>query len=91
MTEENFANAPYSITELRADKEGDGKLWTVRDALVSLLRDIDSGKTKATKILMFYGMEGEDGVVSAKYSASGMHFHELVGFLEICKYDMLLK
>lgn len=40
---DNFKDAPPSITELRAHKNGDGSLWTPRDALINLLRDIDNG------------------------------------------------
>lgn len=43
IKDDTFANAPQSITELRAGKEHNGSLWTPRDALVSLLREIDNG------------------------------------------------
>jgi hypothetical protein len=41
---ESFADAPLSIGEIRAAKENDGSKWTPRDALVTMLRQIDSGE-----------------------------------------------
>lgn len=40
---DDFKNAPQSITELRANKSANGSIWTPRDALISLLREIDNG------------------------------------------------
>ena len=39
----SYADAPTSITEARAQREGDASKWTPRDVLIALLRDIDSG------------------------------------------------
>jgi hypothetical protein len=41
---ENFANAPKSITEIRGEKTNDGSQWKPRDALITMLRQIDSGE-----------------------------------------------
>ena len=40
----NFADYPVSITEKRADDEDNGRLLTPRDAVISVLRQIDSGE-----------------------------------------------
>ena len=56
---ENYSKEPFSIAELRSEKEGDAKLWTVRDALISLLRDIDSGEINPNAIVMFYRTDTE--------------------------------
>jgi hypothetical protein len=41
---DSFANQPRSVLEERAYRaEGGAYVWTVRDALLSALRDVDSG------------------------------------------------
>lgn len=41
---ESFANQPKSILEERANRvRGGADVWTVRDALLAALRDVDSG------------------------------------------------
>lgn len=47
---ENFADAPKSLTEARAEKLDSAKEWTVRDMLISTLREIDSGEIEAPTI-----------------------------------------
>ena len=49
---DDFSNAPQSITEIRADKAENGALWTPRDALVSLLREIDRGDCKPDALVI---------------------------------------
>lgn len=61
MSDENFANAPLTINELRAEKDGSSAKWTLRDALISALRDIDSGKVNAIRGVIVLSAAGEDG------------------------------
>ena len=51
---EDFSNHPASLAEVRADREVDGKLWSPRDVLIKLLRDIDSGKIKPDVLVVAY-------------------------------------
>lgn len=44
MSEENFANVPLSLNELRANKTQKASNWTPRDCLIDLLRRIDKGE-----------------------------------------------
>lgn len=39
----SYANAPVSLAEVRATKQENADLWSVRDMLVAALRDIDAG------------------------------------------------
>jgi hypothetical protein len=57
---DNFANHPKSIGEIRAEKEGDGSLWSPRDALIELLRKIDSGEIEIDCAVLVYGKIHED-------------------------------
>lgn len=40
---DNYANHPPSISEIRSDKSMMAADWTPRDALISVLREIDEG------------------------------------------------
>lgn len=57
----NFTDAPISISELRSDKSGNAKDWTPRDALIALLRDIDSGKQDVDHAIICYRVRLKDG------------------------------
>lgn len=51
---ENFSDAPKSLNEARADKEENAALWKPRDALIAMLREIDSGNKNVDKIVICY-------------------------------------
>lgn len=42
--DDDFSKMPESIAEIRANRAEKASLWTPRDALISALRDVDSGK-----------------------------------------------
>ena len=61
MTTDDYSNEPKTITELRAEKKQDGTLATARDALIGMLREIDSGKINAETIYICYRETSHDG------------------------------
>lgn len=64
----DFSNHPISITEAKAGRmEGGAGVWTPRDALISVLRDIDSGKLAATSIAIIVAEETDDGTTMQYY------------------------
>lgn len=50
---DNYKDHPKSITEIKANKERDGSLWTPRDALINILRDIDEGRKIDNLVICF--------------------------------------
>lgn len=80
---ENFADAPKSLNEARADKEQNAALWTPRDALVSLLREIDNGKVNPEKIVICYTeLHSNGGATKLSYHAAGTRsYWETIGLL----------
>ena len=55
MTEDqDFSQHPKSITEMRAEREEDAKIWTPRDALISALRDLDEGTIQTDTLLVMW-------------------------------------
>lgn len=64
---EDFSNHPTSINEARAIREHDGAKWSPRDALINLLRDIDSGAVTPDALVCVYRYRDEDGDFCAHY------------------------
>lgn len=58
---DDFTNHPLSIGETRADRNRDGSLWSPREVLVTMLRDIDSGKIQPDVLVVAWGeiMDGK--------------------------------
>lgn len=57
----SFADAPLTIGELRAERTEDSADWTPREMLISLLRDIDSGRRNVTDAVVTFSMNnGKD-------------------------------
>ena len=49
---EDFSQHPQTIGDIRSNKSQNAKDWSVRDALIRTLREIDSGELDADKIVM---------------------------------------
>lgn len=67
---DEYKNHPKSITELRAEKEADASKWTPRDALISVLRDIDNGTASPDALVICYHEKIEDGHKTSYTSAT---------------------
>jgi len=84
---EDFSEYPVSLTETRAEQAGDGRLWTPRDALVSVLRDIDSGALKVGSLVVAFNTVDDEGKHKAfKYAASYRQEPEAMGIIHHVAY-----
>lgn len=81
---DNFADAPESIGEIKAFKKHDFREWSVRDLLVYRLRQIDSGEIKPTGGMLVLRTE-EAGSTCTHLSRAGLDTCEAVGALEFAK------
>lgn len=83
---DNFGEWPPSITELRAARSESPEDWTPRDALLSLLREIDSGKLKPRHMIICFSeeREEEDGLAigDSWVQAGKANAHEQIGLLQ---------
>lgn len=86
MTTEDFAAAPVSLAEVRAERSQRASDWTPRDVLVALLRDIDSGKVKADRLVVAYAEALEGGSTKTHFSMSVPGAHVALGLLERAKF-----
>lgn len=73
----DYTKEPISLSEVKAIKNGDCTLWTPRDALVNLLRDVDSGEIKIETI--FIGFISEKKNTHAGYCCSGESPMDVIG------------
>ena len=67
---DNFADAPRTIGELKSDKTQSACDWKPRDALIWLLREIDSGKIDADHLIMCWREKIPEGT-NTKYKQAG--------------------
>lgn len=84
----DFSDAPVSIGEARSEKERDASKWTVRDLLVSMLRDIDNGIAKPSKAILVYMTD--DGK-ETRYLVSSDKSTTIIGMMEQAKYALLTR
>ena len=59
---QDFSKHPRTLGDIRSDKTGNAKDWSVRDALIKTLSQIDSGEIKAHKIVMVIQVDRKDPV-----------------------------
>ena len=67
---DNFAGYPPSIAETRANAAQSSALWSPRDALLSLLREIDEGKAKVDVLVIAFARIDEEGLSRTSYRAA---------------------
>lgn len=84
-----FTNYPVSIAEARADREDDCRSWTPRDALISLLRDLDSGKTRADALMCVYRERLPDGNTRTHFVNATPDIHTALGLLTAGHFKLL--
>lgn len=77
-----------SLNRIRAEKTGDCRHWTARDALQSLIDEIDNGSLKNPKmvaVIMTY--DDDDGSQTHRYATryAGGNMLELLGLIERSK------
>lgn len=77
----DFADHPKSITEVQADRAEDCRLWTPRDALISLLRDIDSGAFKPDALVCVCRDRDDVGETNTRFVNATPDVHTALGLL----------
>ncbi len=77
----DYGNHPVSLTEARAQRSEDSRLWTPRDALISLLRDIDSGEINPDALVTVCRTKDEDGSYRTTFANATPDVHVAMGLL----------
>lgn len=86
---DDFKNHPKSIGEIKADKASDGALWTPRDALISALRDLDSGVIQPDAVVVICGKREDNNTSRCTYYQSSRNNWEMLGLIEEAKLELL--
>jgi len=83
---DNFKDAPPTIGEVRSDRSDSPADWSPRDALVTMLRDIDSGKITPDTMVIFWrdSRKPVDGVKFYNVAKSAFDTAGLISEGEFC-------
>ena len=82
--EENFKDYPKSVSEKIAEKSNDGSKWSPREALISVLRRVDSGVLNIDNIIILYE-EGE----KFEFTSSAKTLNDSIAMCEFAKYRLM--
>lgn len=85
MVDDDFKDAPTSITEARAERDQRADRWKPRDVLIAMLREIDQGKIDPIRLAVVYAEKVKDGTKTF-FQVSAEGNHETLGMLERAKY-----
>lgn len=85
MGSESFKDEPKTIGEIRSERNDDCKLWVPRDLLITLLREIDSGQSDITNMVVFYETSDERG----RYIRAGDKPDRHLNMIELSKWCMI--
>lgn len=90
MIPTDFSKHPLSITELRAERTGNADSWTVRDALIKLLREIDDGgeAAQASMIVIAIGARAGNGAAARGIIAGTNNHFEAIGLMHQIAHDL---
>lgn len=90
---DDFKDHPQSIAEIKAQRAVDGGLWSPRDALIAVLRDIDDGKVDPSCIFIAYGVitdaPGKPTVTDTHFAAAGENNYIVLGIIERAKHKFM--
>lgn len=78
---DDFSGYPKSVSEEKANREASAALWTPRDAIISVLRDIDSGELDITAVSIAFLHKTEAGGEKVGYSTSAPNTTTALGLL----------
>lgn len=85
MPQDSYVNYPHSVNELRAARSGNAADWSPREALLQMLRDIDSGEIKPDALLVSFREKTERGFHTS-YCAACPDSSVLIALLEHTKF-----
>lgn len=81
----DFSNHPRSITEIKADTKEDCHQWTVRDSLIHILREIDSGRESWETAVIVLGKRPDLNTTMTKVRLVNTDTWTCLGMLERAK------
>lgn len=88
---DSFADHPQSLAEHVSDKDQDASKWAPRDALVSVLRDLDRGELPIETIVICYSWPTGPGRTVTSFRQSGESMVKALGTVELARFKMMMR
>lgn len=88
---ESFAGYPESVTERKSNKEGNAALWTPRDALIAILRKIDTEKLNVDALIICFRETVAVGDTVTSYANATPNIHTALGLMDHVAFKMMTK
>lgn len=85
MPTDSFTDYPQSLNELRCARSGNAADWTPREALIQMLRDIDSGTIRPDALIVSFREKVERGFRTS-FSAACPDSGVMIALLEQTKF-----
>lgn len=85
---DDFKNHPLSVKEIKSEKSELASDWSPRDALINMLRRIDSGELKPDALVLGV-MYHEDDRNKVAFSNSSPDVVTTLGILEVVKFRVM--
>lgn len=70
-----------SLGAIRAEREQNGALWSVRDVLVDCLKRVDAGDIEPDAIVVVWRCKKRPGLTDTHFAQSGPDIHTTLGLL----------
>jgi hypothetical protein len=90
---DSFADYPKTVGEHRSDKTDEASDWTPRDALIAMLRDIDTGVVAPDNLIIVWsathGHTSSSGAAAGFLTANQDGIIAMVGDMERAKHSIL--
>ncbi len=86
---ESFANFPQSVGDVRSERTMRAKDWTPREALIDVLRLIDSGEFAPDTLIVAMSGPGLSGGVRVRFRVSSPSPVSTLGTLEMVKREVV--
>lgn len=87
--DESFEHAPLSIGEIRSQRSWKASDWTPREALVQVLRMIDSGEIAPDAITVCWRTKIGPGETVTGMRLAGPDIHTSLGLLTVAAHDIM--
>lgn len=84
---DDFSKYPKSINELK-DNDSAAE-WTPREAVISVLRKIDSGELDPNALVVVSITRKPNNVTNTDYTCASPNAATTLGMLEVAKYKLL--
>lgn len=84
----DFSKYPETLGEIRSDRTSNASDWSPRDALISVLRLIDSGKESPDALVVAYRERLGPGETKTHFAVASPDVHTTLGLLESVKHEL---